>query len=199
MASRIRGMSNPLWSKELLILRSPDKVNEILRNVLESYPAKRKPPLRGFPLRQASIFRCMRMGTIGGFQRTARATCPGGISRMTRTATRTICATRRILIFFLEATGRHSREALPVEKPVDGPKFSPALAIESSNAPESFSLGRLSLLSWAASPLLSGNSRRHQTEADRNAGPGVVIPGAGTYRTGSIVADRSVVIPITDG
>ena len=57
----------------------------------------------------------MRIGTNGGSQKTASATCAGGINRTTRIAISRNFATRRKLNLF-EATGRHSREELPLEK-----------------------------------------------------------------------------------
>lgn len=95
----------------------------------------------------------------------ARATCAGGINRMTTIATSRICAARRKLIFFLEATGRHCREAFPLEKTVDHLNFSPALAIGSPLMRPSHFPRALYPFSWAASSLTSGNSRRHRNRS----------------------------------
>ena len=54
----------------------------------------------------------------GGSQKTASATCAGGINRTTSAAISRNLAARRKLIL-LEATGQHSREEFSLEKAAD--------------------------------------------------------------------------------
>jgi hypothetical protein len=129
---------------------------------------------------------------MGGFQRTARATCPGGISRTRRTAMRTISATRRVLNFFLEATGRHSREPLPVEKPVDGRQASISPPHNPQKAPEHFARAPFPPRGCGANPVLSAVASAAKRKANRKNRRVVNRGREVTDRS----IDRSVVIPM---